>query len=137
MQINPKMCSHLKSTIQSNFLWMHIWPMPTTLQSFSPYKASKWSTRSNFAVKPVTHNLCVWSFLSHLTKTYYWRYRVIFRSFCVSICSAVIKISLIYITSIRSSSYFIKDQHLHQIAYFTQFESLNKQNLYANFLKVF
>ncbi len=44
------------------------------------------------------------SLQSHLTKTYYWRYRVIFRSFYVSICCTVINISLIYITSIRISS---------------------------------
>ncbi len=52
------------------------------------------------------------SFTSHLTETYYCRYRVIFRSFNVSICCTVINISLICITSIRISSF--KYQHLHQ-----------------------
>ncbi len=41
--------------------------------------------------------------------------RLIFISFYVSICCTVIKISLIYITSIRISAY--KYQHLHQIAF--------------------
>ncbi len=59
------------------------------------------------------------SFQSHLTETYYWRYRLIFRSFYVSICSTVINISLIYITSIRISSY--KYQHLQQIHIFELF----------------
>ncbi len=48
--------------------------------------------------------------------------QLIFRSCYVSICCTVIKISLIYITSIRISSY--KYQHLHQM--FAQFESLNE-----------
>ncbi len=52
--------------------------------------------------------------LRHITGDIQWW--LIFLSLYVSICYTVIKMYLIYITSIRISSY--KYQHRHQIAYF-------------------
>ncbi len=54
--------------------------------------------------------------------------QLIFRSFYVSICCTVINISLIYITSMRNTSY--KYQHLQLIHIFAQFESLNKIKMF-------
>ncbi len=62
------------------------------------------------------------SFQSHLTKTYYWRYRVTTDIYHICIFY-VLKISLIYITSITISM----RTKLH---IFAQFESLNKTELF-------
>ncbi len=53
--------------------------------------------------------------------------RLIFRSFYIRICSTVIKISLIYITNIRISSY--RYQHLQQIHISAQYERFVCGNL--------
>ncbi len=62
---------------------------------------------------------------------------LIFRSFYVSICSTVIKISLIYITSSRISYRY---QHLQQIHISAQFESLNKTEQffpYSHYIRLY
>ncbi len=67
------------------------------------------------------------------------KWPLIFRSFYVSICCTVIKISLIYITTIRISSY--KYQHLQKIHIYAQFVSLNKTELffppYSHYIRLY